>query len=127
MDFNLIKDNLNVHTLGFLFCSNPCDKHSPDLDYELEYNIIKDITYSVYLFSLEDLLQYNKIPKLPNHSYKTILIYRGWILSPQKYETLYNGLLSQGYILINSFNQYENCHLLPNWYKKIMNYTPYSE
>ena len=125
--FNFIGKNPNTYALGFLFCSNPCDKRSPDLDYQVEYSIIKDTKYSVYLFSLEDLLDYNRVPKLPQNSYKTMLIYRGWILSPEKYQTLYDNLLSQGYVLINDFNQYINCHLLPNWYEKVINYTPYSE
>ncbi|MGN1412081.1 MAG: ATP-grasp domain-containing protein [Oscillospiraceae bacterium] len=121
------KSSIKDYRLGFLFCSNPLDRRSSDFDYQLEFDVVSKYQYRTYLFNFDDLVSHGQVPRLPKNDCVTLLIYRGWILNPQTYETLYYGLLKQNYILINDCTQYDECHLFPNWYNKIEEFTPYSE
>jgi len=51
-------------------------------------------------------------------------IYRGWMLKPGIYESLYNTLLEKNLQLINSPVEYKNCHYLSESYQFIENFTP---
>ena len=52
------------------------------------------------------------------------VIYRGWMLTPKQYSILYNDLLSKNYKLINTREEYQNCHYLPDSLKFIENRIP---
>jgi hypothetical protein len=52
------------------------------------------------------------------------IIYRGWMLNKNQYETLFNELLSRNYKLINTPNEYINCHYLPNSLQLINDFSP---
>ena len=45
------------------------------------------------------------------------------MLRPEQYKELYDLLVKESIYLINSPSDYERCHLLPNWYNKIKDYT----
>jgi hypothetical protein len=59
----------------------------------------------------------------PNEE-KDIGFYRGWMLKPSQYETLYNSLLKKNIELINNPREYKFCHYLPESYETIKDFTP---
>lgn len=114
--------------MNILFCDNPLDSKRVDPDYQDEFTAAKENGFSTHLFSFEKLTQdedaiaaTRKIR--PNDTLKTI-IYRGWMLKPKQYSTLYEELLIKNYKLINSPIEYQNCHYFPDSYRFIKEYTP---
>jgi hypothetical protein len=41
-------------------------------------------------------------------------VYRGWMMSPAKYQSLYDALRNRGIELINDPKSYKHCHYLPD-------------
>ncbi|MEO0338928.1 MAG: ATP-grasp domain-containing protein, partial [Bacteroidota bacterium] len=54
-------------------------------------------------------------------------LYRGWMLRPEKYAELYQGLLQKNIQLINDPEEYRHCHYLPESYELIKEYTAKSK
>lgn len=51
------------------------------------------------------------------------ILYRGWMLKPEQYQRLYEGLQAKGWELLNSPEAYRFCHYLPESYELIKDYT----
>lgn len=111
-----VKGNILVRALtniNFLFCNHPLYPHEVDEDYEEEYQSAR-IDYTCALFSYEEFLQGTL--KLYGEDISGLTIYRGWMLKPEMYKKLYEALEKRGIYLINSPEEYEAYHLLPDWY-----------
>ena len=109
--------------LHFLFCSHPLYLKRVDEDYAEEYQAA-GLKYARALFSYEDL-QDGKL-SLYGEKIAGLTIYRGWMMKPELYRVFYELLEEQGIILINSPEEYEHYHVLPNWYKEFENDTAQS-
>lgn len=111
-----------------LFPSDYFDKKKPDINYEDEFNIAKSIPeFEIALFDYDGFIEDNTLkiyPKISVHRGNHNCIYRGWMLKPDKYIVLYKKLKEKGIELINSPEEYEKCHLFPNVYDDIKDYTP---
>lgn len=55
---------------------------------------------------------------------KSFLLYRGWMLSSNDYQRLFEKLTYKDCHIITSPQQYQNCHYLPNWYQFLQDFTP---
>lgn len=108
--------------IAFLFCSDYFEKDKPDMSYEAEYHCVINSGKEAYLFCLDTFLESNTV-KLKVSKEKTTLIYRGWMLIYEQYTLLYNVLLTKGYFIINSPEQYKQCHELPSWYSLLEDIT----
>jgi hypothetical protein len=108
--------------ISFLFCCDYFDKSQPDEDYSDEYKCVREHDRDAYLFCLSTFLESGKL-KIEKALRPTLLIYRGWMLTIEQYTNLYNALLDKNFTLINTPEQYRNCHHLPLWYEKIKNNT----
>lgn len=111
-----------------LFCQSPIEKGMPDEDYHNEYLSAKANGFEALLFSYEDLTDSNNMHSAtsgikPNDK-PAKAIYRGWMLTPKQYAALYNDLLSKNYQLVNTPEEYQNCHYLPDSLKYIAGKTP---
>ena len=60
------------------------------------------------------------VKKAPN------ALYRGWMLSPEKYASLHAALGARGVTLVNTPEQYRHCHYFPDSYSVIEAATPKS-
>lgn len=111
------------YKLNWIFCNHPLYQRRPDDDYAEEYRICSEKADTV-LFSYEDL----ELGKLSLYcgEISGLTAYRGWMMKPKMYRLFYELLLKRGIILINDPQEYEFCHLLPNWYGKIYPETPES-
>ncbi len=111
-----------------LFCCNPLDSKEVDFDYLGEYNAAKNQGFDVRLINFEELVNNNNpiaaIRKIPMMSEPQIAVFRGWMMKPNKYEELYNVLLTKNIKLINSPYAYKHCHYLPEAYELVRVCTP---
>jgi hypothetical protein len=107
---------------AFLFCNDYFDKTQPDSDYTEEYLYVKKMGIPVYLFSLESFLESKKL-SITAADKPTTLIYRGWMITYEQYSALYSLLLDKGLSLINTPEQYRQCHHLPSWYDMLADNT----
>jgi hypothetical protein len=106
--------------MKILFCSNLLKPKSVDEAFHEEYKNALKNGFETLLFnfeekSLESIVENNELEEC---------IYRGWMLNPIEYNTLFKELLSKNYRLINTPVEYQNCHYLPNSLKFIEKYTP---
>ncbi len=112
-----------------IFCADPMNRNTVDIDYEAEYSCARSLGISVILINLEELLEGNidkALNKVSATGQQELAIYRGWMIKPKIYENLFNGLLKKNVVLINDPDEYRNCHYFPNFYEKINTVTPYS-
>lgn len=112
-----------LQNIDFLFCSHPLYQYKVDDDYVDEYDTAK-MNSDCALFSYEEL-EKGKL-KLFGDKITGLTIYRGWMLKPELYRKLYDELEKRGIILINSPEDYEYCHLLPEWYEDFKEQTVFS-
>lgn len=99
---------------NFLYCDNPLENNKVDFDYEEEFNASKRKGNNCGLFSYEEMAEGRL--KLRGDKIENLTIYRGWMMKPEMYMAFYEKLLEEGVSLINTPEEYEKYHLLPNWY-----------
>jgi len=106
--------------VNFLFCSDPLCPHKVDGIYREEF-LSASQNYNCTYFSYEDLLE----DRLTFYGKKIsgLTIYRGWMMKPAMYRRFYQLLAKQQIYLINTTKEYENYHLLPNWYTTVASFT----
>lgn len=105
----------------------PCDyfnKNQVEYDYQSEYLEAIKFNFNIILFDYDYFVQEDKIQLYPNIVCSGICIYRGWMLKPEQYKILYDYLNNKGVTLINTPQQYSNCHLFPNSYLQLKGLTP---
>lgn len=111
-----------------LFCESPFQANKVDEDFEDQYISAKESGFEILLFSFEDLISTDRFSvatkRIKQNEELVNLIYRGWMLTPKQYSILYNDLLSKNFKLINTVEEYQNCHYLPDSLKFIKNRTP---
>lgn len=110
-----------------LFPSEPFDKKNVDSAYLEEFNTCKLIGLKYHLFDYDEFIDSGKLLSDINIDDSCTLIYRGWMMKPDKYNEFYYKIIekSNGKVkLINNPTEYNNCHCFPNVYPLIVNYTP---
>ncbi|KRN88809.1 hypothetical protein IV53_GL000779 [Ligilactobacillus ceti DSM 22408] len=115
------RDICQNKSLNFIYCNHPLYKNKVDFGYEEEFEISKKLGNNCALFSFEDMAD-GKL-KLSGDEIKGQAIYRGWMMKPKMYRTFYEALSQKGIELINTPEEYEKYHLLPNWYDEFQKLT----
>lgn len=109
-----------------LFCSDPLNSKTVDSAYEDEYLIAKTMGFQVELLGLEDLMMgetRSAIKSIKREENEMLAFYRGWMLKPEQYMSLYDVLKTKNITLMTSPEQYARCHHLPNSYETIESMT----
>tara|TARA_Y100001933_G_C18867495_1_gene508557 strand:+ start:47 stop:937 length:891 start_codon:yes stop_codon:yes gene_type:complete len=115
--------------MRIIFCDSVFDNNIIEPDYEKEKNSALKNGLQFSLISYEELVAGNTSKALKNISKKEseeFGIYRGWMLTPEEYNNLFEGLLTKGIKLINSTSNYKHCHCLPESFHLIKLKTPKS-
>jgi len=111
-----------------LFCESPLEPNKVDPDFEEEFLCAQQNNFTTLIFNFEDLTNTERVDyatkKIKPAINITTLLYRGWMLTPKQYYILFNSLLLKNYRLINTVNEYQNCHYLPDSLKFIANKSP---
>jgi len=95
--------------MRIIYCDIVIDNRIIELDYEEEKKAAVSTGFDFSLISFEELTTGNIATALQfvkETDNKELGIYRGWMLTPSKYKTLYNGLLKKNIELINSPEEY---------------------
>ncbi|MEO8366764.1 MAG: ATP-grasp domain-containing protein [Pseudoxanthomonas sp.] len=109
--------------MHYLYPSDPFDKKSPDEDYREEYEAAIAGGLTCCLFSPEDFEAGEFQPRPALDAGATVL-YRGWMLTLDKYSKLCDAIRAKGATPFTSPEAYAHCHYLPNWYALCRDITP---
>lgn len=113
--------------MRIIYCDSVFDNKTIEPDYEIEQKAATMTGFDISLISFEELTDGNvstalRFVRPAEHA--EFGIYRGWMLTPNQYLQLYDGLLQKNIQLINSPTEYQHCHYLPDSYDKIKSKTP---
>ncbi len=113
-----------------LFCENPVQSNLVDEDFNDQFFCANENGFKTLLFNYDDLISADRwsiaTNRIKQNEEIASVIYRGWMLTPAQYKILYNQLLSKNYKLINTVEEYQNCHYLPDSLKFIKSRTPHT-
>lgn len=116
--------------MKIVFCSEPFEKDRVDFVYQNEAEEAKSAGFEIELLDYEILVRNENAVRatrfIKPFEEREGAIYRGWMLKPKIYESLYNTLLEKNLQLINSPAEYKNCHYLSESYQFIKNFTPHT-
>ncbi len=117
--------------MRLLFSSDPMNPRRPDADYADESAAAQRIGLDFSLVRFEALVDEQDAEGAvrrvaPASEEGAVGVYRGWMMTPDKYAALYDALADRRVTLINSPAQYKHCHHLPNWYGRLKGHTPRS-
>ncbi len=111
----------------FLLPSEPSNIRKVDYEFKSEFTSISILGFRVYLFDHDQFVENGEFVSNFEFSNKSdSVILRSWMLKGDQYINLWNTLNSKGFSLINSPDQYLNCHYYPNVYDKIKSHYPQS-
>ena len=108
--------------MAFIFNCDYFDSNKPDDDYSAEHEQVIRHNMNAILCSVDDFLERGKL-RIKVAEAPTTVIYRGWMLPVEQYALFYNALYEKGYTLINTPEQYRQCHYFPFWYGLLKDYT----
>jgi len=110
----------------FLLPSTSLNVKQVDPDFQSEYNVLKHLDFKVFLYDHDQFVNYGQLVSNIDFSETGTLILRSWMLKSEQYTDLYNLLNRNGLPLINTPQQYVNCHHYPNVYHLIKEFAPNS-
>ncbi len=107
----------------FLFPNNCFDPKQPDDAYRDRFLAFKAAGFNTALIEIESLSK-SSTKVYPSLSAKDQVVYLGWMLSKDDYQSLTNIIQKAGAIPFTSATEYLNAHYLPEWYPLIQALTP---
>jgi hypothetical protein len=113
--------------MRILFCADPLSPRMPDTMYEEEVSAAEQIGIPYSLINFERLV-YDRQPTaaiaaISSSEQGDLCLFRGWMMTPEQYTSLYEALQAKGLTLINTPIAYRHCHYLPENYPIIKPYT----
>jgi ATP-grasp domain, R2K clade family 3 len=110
-----------------LFCHDPLMPSQADDAYAAEVAVVERLGIPYTLIDHDAIvkgLSEQAIRRVPSRDPITTGVYRGWMMTPEQYTSLYHGLNTRGVRLINDPGAYRHCHYLPESYAAIESSTP---
>lgn len=106
-----------------LYPSDPFNKSAVDEEYSEEFAAVVNAGLAYSLFSFEDFEsdRFRARPVLPPG---VEVLYRGWMMTPESYARLAEGVAASGAQMKTSPEEYHRCHYLPEWYPVCEAWTP---
>lgn len=115
--------------LRVLFCAHPFERAGVDPDFAAEARACAGRGFAQALLRIDPLLQAGDAAAatrgVPGREPGPAL-YRGWMMSPERYQALHAALAARGDLLLNPPAAYRHCHWLPESYPAIAPWTPAS-
>jgi dimeric dUTPase (all-alpha-NTP-PPase superfamily) len=102
--------------MKILFPCHELDNKKVDDCYIEEHHAAKLQGHDCFLFDHDEFVRGNFKSNIPQLDDKASLVLRSWMLNLSQYEELYKTLDELGYVLINTPEQYKNCHHFPESY-----------
>lgn len=111
----------------FLLPSEPFNIKKVDYEFKSEFASISILGFRTYLFDHDRFVTDGEFVSNFDFTNKTdTVVLRSWMLKSDQYKRLWNLLHSKGFSMINTLDQYLNCHYYPNIYDKIKDHSPQS-
>jgi len=113
--------------MRLIFCDSGFSPKDVDFMYAGEYVMAQQLHIPLSLLSFEALKRGDMnlaLKGVKSNGEMELGIYRGWMLKPHQYNSLYNALLAKNIKLINNPSEYKFCHYLLESYNVIKNFTP---
>jgi len=108
-----------------LFPSSPIKPYLPDKAFEQEAKAATAAGFKIALVEEGIFGSETRIRKLEKGEGQ--VIYRGWLMRPERYGAIEEIIKELGYSLLASRKEYEYCYHFPNWYQSVTdNVTPHS-
>ena len=106
--------------ITILFPSDFFDRNKPDDSFKNEYLAAIDNIINVLLYSYDIFLEKGNLRLKGDTSLPCRVIYRGWMLKPEKYSELYKKLQNMDLLLITSPSEYKRMHSFPEIYPELI-------
>ena len=107
-----------------LFPSSYLNKNYVDDEFSHEFNAAKEAKIDTLLFNQELWDKKRELELIGEQNSDGVTIYRGWMMKPEVYKLFYNLCNSSGLTLLNSPEEYNNCHLFKNGYYYVRDDAP---
>ncbi|WLQ15930.1 ATP-grasp domain-containing protein [Hahella aquimaris] len=108
--------------MRLLFPSHPLYSQQPDDSYLEEFTAFRQVGVSCSAVDIDALC--NGLCDIrPAIGAGEPLLYRGWMLAPERYRQLIQLIEEAGGTPITSFENYLRCHHLPGWYETCRTFT----
>lgn len=108
--------------MRIIYPFNPFNEQEADEPYQEEFSFMKSQSVECSLFDFDALYLDEFRPK-PQLLSDEIVLYRGWMLNPERYQKLINFITKKGAIPFTTYENYIKCHHLPNWYDSCVELT----
>lgn len=108
--------------MQILYPLNPLNSKAADEPYQAEYLAALAAGIACSLFDF-DALPTGEFRPQPVLKTDEPTLYRGWMLTPQRYQLLASAIRQCGSTPITSSTQYAQCHHLPGWYAQCRRWT----
>lgn len=108
--------------MRIIYPFNPLNPKEADEPYQEEFAFIKSAGVNCSLFDFDGLNidEFKPKPAIENGE---LVLYRGWMLNPDKYKKLVAFIEGKGGIPVTNVENYLQCHHLPEWYEQCKKYT----
>ena len=114
--------------MTIFFCADPLEPTKPDRAFAAEVEAAQNAGLNWQIVSFERLTRDRNaelaVRRVEAATSPDLAVYRGWMLRPEDYAALYHALQKRNWLLINSPDNYQHCHLLPASYDRIEAHTP---
>jgi len=108
-----------------LFPCHPLDQKQADEPFQSEHQVLKSSNVRCSLFDFDALALEEFKPK-PELNSEDLVLYRGWMLNPNSYNSLVKMVQETGAKMITSTEEFVLSHHLPHWYQSCKDLTPES-
>lgn len=106
-----------ISALRVLYPEHPLNAKAADEPYQPEYLSLQEKGIACSLFDFDGLVGgYGEFRPRPPIKPKEAVLYRGWMMTPAKYQDLIRSIENLGAEPITSVADYTRCHHLPGWY-----------
>ena len=109
--------------MRIIYPFNPCNINEADEPYHKECKLMKSRGINCSLFDF-DGLQFDEFSIKPKIRKGELIVYRGWMLSPDMYLKLTAFITKAGGLPVTSYDDYMKCHHMPGWYNSCSDLTP---
>ncbi|MEM7533617.1 MAG: ATP-grasp domain-containing protein [Chloroflexota bacterium] len=108
--------------MRILYPENPLNKRQADDPYHEEFIAVQALGHPCSLFDFDALVcgEFKPRPKIEAGER---VLYRGWMLNPDGYQTLVTQIDGKGGVPITAYADYLHCHHLPGWYQQCHEFT----
>jgi hypothetical protein len=113
--------------VNLVFCADPLDARHVDVDYAREASAAESAGWGVERIDFEALLEGDAtraVRGVRPPPEKMVAVFRGWMMTPERYASLYDALAARNLFLVNTPDAYRHAHYLPESYDIIAAHTP---